>query len=160
MWTVHGVIVLILVIYCLMALTEVGFTYEEKPLLPNNRSLKALLKIISVLIIFCYMVLLCVIVPIFALLLLVPVVNLLLIPIALMLAVLLIPMALAIFLAGERGYSQAHKKTVIRLIYSFLALLLIVHLPIALHRKDLYSQLHHDLDKIMSKKSKSKKIIS
>jgi len=157
MWTVHGVIVLILVIYCLMALTEVGFYYKEKPVLQNNRPLKGILKVISIFIIFFYVVFLCLVLPIFSLLLLVPVVNLILIPLSLLLVVLLIPLATAIFLAGDNGYTEANKKTVINLIYAFLALLVIVHIPIAVSQKNLYSQLYKDIETTTAKTKKNSK---
>jgi hypothetical protein len=142
MWTLHAVTVFVLILYCLLALTEVGFTYDQKPPLQNSRSLKNVLKVVSVIIIIYYILVLCIVLPIVFILMMIPVVNLLMLPILVMLAVMLIPLFTAMFLVSDKGYLAKNKKTVITLIYSFLVLLLIVHGPVLLYRRDVYKDLH------------------
>jgi len=142
MWTLHAFTVVILVLYCLLALTEVGFTYDQKPPLQNNRSLKNVIKVVSVIIIIYYILVLCIVLPIVFILMMIPVVNIMMLPILAMLAVMMIPLFTAMFLVSDKGYLAKNKKTVITLIYSFLALLLVVHGPVLLYRHDVYKDLH------------------
>lgn len=134
-----------LILYCLLALTEVGFTYDQKPPLQNSRSLKNMLKAVSVIIIIYYILMLCIVLPIVFILMMIPVVNLLMLPVLAMLAVMLIPLFTAMFLVSDKGYTAENKKTVVTLIYSCLALLLIVHGPILLYHRDVYKDLHVEI---------------